>query len=130
VGFSNKAKNGIPCFSPYPERNYPTDIKDEESIRLLYRNYKTYAVGHGCAPSWIDTGGGKVSEIKADVLPFFEMKPIVPMTLADVQLKMYELCDYANPKSLTSNLFKLAKEYEEWIIKKRLLAQALKKNSK
>ncbi|MFH0960611.1 MAG: helicase-related protein, partial [Pseudomonadota bacterium] len=71
-----------------------------------------------------------MSEIKADVLPFFEMKPIVPMTLADVQLKMYELCDYAKQKSLTSSLFKLANEYEGWINKQEVACSGLEKEFK
>lgn len=129
VGFSIKAKNGAYCFEPYPEREYMDQTKDEESIRLLYRNYKTYAVGHGCAPSWINTDGGNVSEIRAEIIPFFEMKPIVPMTL-NIQLKMYELCDYTKQESLTSSLSKLVDEYEEWIIKQEIACGSLEEKFK
>lgn len=115
VGFSVKAKNGTSCFAAYPKTEYSSDIKDEESIRLLYRNYETYAVGHGCAPSWVEGIDRKASEIRADVLPFFEMKPVVPATLAEIQLKMYDLCDFADQNSLTLNLTKLTQKYEEWI---------------
>lgn len=95
VGFSVKSGNGTPCFVPYPEQNYPSDIKDEESTRLLYRNQSTYAVGHGCAPGWVGGEIGKIPEIRAEVLPYFEMKPVVPTTLPDIQLKMYDLSDLA-----------------------------------
>ncbi len=128
VGFSTKAKNGTSCFVSYPKKEYLSDIsdiKDDESTRLLYRNYRTYAVGHGCAPSWVEGDDGKASEIRADVLPFFEMKPVVPATLTDVQLKMYDLSDFADQNSLTLNLTMLGEKYEEWIDRQEVACSSL-----
>jgi len=124
VEFNVRAKDGIPCFAPYPTKEYSMGTEDEMSTRLLYRNYRTFAVGHGCAPFWVEDGEGKTSEIRADVLPLFEMKPVVPVKFADLQLRMYDLSDFGNQTDLTSSLSILCLKYEEWIIRQEEIASS------
>lgn len=116
VEFSVRAHDGSACFLPYPIRKSVSDIEDEQSIRLLYRQYKTFAIGHGCAPTWIDDSSEKATEIIAEVIPAYELKPIVPRDFVDLQLRMYDLSDYGNPALLIANLSKLCDKYEQWII--------------
>jgi len=115
VSFSVRAQNGSACFRPYPVKKVVLATEDEQSNRLLYRIRCSFAVGHGCAPAWPEATDGQATEIRADVIPAFEMKPILPRRLPDVSLKMYDLSDYGDPNSLTTNLVKLCDLYETWI---------------
>jgi len=53
----------------------PQFEKDEEelSLRLLYRNRKTYAVGHGCAADWKCNEESKVESIFTKAIPTYEV---------------------------------------------------------
>jgi len=124
VQFSIRSKDGTPCFVPYPTKEYSLDIEDEKSTQLLYRSYRTFAVGHGCAPFWVENGEGRASEIKADVLPLFEMKPVVPIRFADLQLRMYDLSDFGNQTRLTSNLTLLCQKYQDWILRQEAITNS------
>jgi hypothetical protein len=122
VEFSVKSTDGSPCFLPYPLKNSASDTEDEKSMRLLYRDHKTYAVGHGCSPVWEETGQKRASVIKAEVLPQYEMKPIVPMSIPDIDLSMLTMSDYADESSITKSLAALCNKYEQWIEKQEKIA--------
>jgi hypothetical protein len=124
VQFSVRSKDGAPCFVPYPTREYSLETEDEKSARLLYRKYQTFAVGHGCAPFWVENGEGRACEIRADVLPTFEMKPVVPARLEDLNLRMYDLSDQGDHTQVISNLALLCKKYQEWIFKQEAIANS------
>ncbi len=80
-------------------------------------------MGHGCAPTWTELTDGQAVEIRAEVIPAYEMKPILPNPLPDVSLRMYDLSDYGDPNSLTSDLVKLCDLYEAWINEQASIAQ-------
>jgi hypothetical protein len=122
TGFSVRAKDNSPCFSPYPMRRNVSEHSDDKSSSLLYRNYKTFAIGHGCSPSWTEKDR-RAAEIRTEIIPIFEMKPIVPARFADLQLKMYDLCDYGNPDGLISSLFRLCEKYDSWISSQETIAR-------
>lgn len=124
VEFSVKAKDKIACFSPYPEKLHSLNIDDEKSTQLLYRNHRTYAVGHGCAPFWDEDGKGNAFEISANVLPLYEMKSIIPVRFFDLRLTMYDMSDKGNQSQLTSKLISLCDRYEDWINRKAEFAQS------
>ncbi len=124
VEFGVKAKDKIACFSPYPEKLQSLNIDDEKSTRLLYRNHRTYAVGHGCAPFWDEDGKGNAFEISANVLPLYEMKSIIPVRFPDLQLIMYDMSDKGDQSQLTSKLISLCDRYEDWINRKAEFAQS------
>lgn len=112
-----------PSFYPYKEAALKTDKDDEKSNRLLFRNKKTFAVGHGCSPSWVDADTEYTTTIKTEAIPVYEIKPIVPTELANVELKMYDLSDLSD-KGVTTNLLKLNAEYESWINHQEQIATA------
>lgn len=116
VEFSVRAQDDSACFLPYPVRKSVSNIEDEQSVRLLYRKYKTFAIGHGCAPTWKDADNDKATEIIAEVIPAYELKSILPREFDDLQLRMYDFSDYGNPVLLVTNLSKLCEKYEQWII--------------
>jgi hypothetical protein len=125
VEFSVSASGGSACFLPYPEKKSTSADEDEQSNSLLYRNIRSYAVGHGCAPQWRENDDGAVVEIKTEVLPYHEIRPIVPKTFQDLDLKMYDLSDRGNKETLTNNLILLCNNYENWISEQEQTASEL-----
>lgn len=103
-------------FLPLPA-NFCAEIKDDDYQlnALLYRDVKTYAIGHGCAATWNDERGPKV--ITASVMPEYEVKPIVPTTSnAKLSMKMYAL----DKDSTFLDLQILCDEYREWIAREEI----------
>ena len=112
VQFSLRSENG---FSSLPE-NEKININDLDylSNQMLYRNVKSYAVGHGCAASW-DDSKDKVSEINTSIFPTYEIKPIVPSKIEGVELEMYRLSDAGDKSEIINELMILCNKYKEWI---------------
>jgi hypothetical protein len=102
------------CFYPYKVVASKTDKEDEKSNQLLFRKKKTFAVGHGCSPSWADDDLEIVNKITTEAIPSYEIKPIVPNELKNIELKMFDMSDFSE-SDVTSNLIKLNSEYEAWI---------------
>jgi hypothetical protein len=102
-------------FSPMPE-NSVSETKDDDYLinRLLYRNIKNYAIGHGCSADWED-GDAIVKKIKSSVIPSYEIKPILPQGFDNIKLKMFELSDYGDFKESSKELKSLCERYKEWI---------------
>ena len=103
-------------FSPLPEGKR-LNIQDNDylSNQMLYRDVKSYAVGHGCGTSW-EEQNGIVKKISTAVFPDYEIKPIVPNKIEGVSLEMLALSDMGKSKSdAISELKKLCDKYEQWI---------------
>lgn len=113
--------DGTACFLEYPAREGLEEDKEEQSLRLLYRHRKTFAVGHGCAALWPDTEAGAVSQIKTDSLPTYEIKPILPLEIAGLELSMRQLSDKKSPEAVQI-CQRLAEEYKKWIEQQAALA--------
>lgn len=113
VGFTLDSRES---FLPLPESeklNYNDD--DYLSNQMLYRNVKSYAIGHGCSASWDDLSGPAVTRIETSIFPQYEIRPIVPAAIEGVSLEMYRLSDRGDKKDIISELNHLCKAYEEWI---------------
>ena len=107
VSFSVMSMNHEKCFRPYRTASLKTDKSDEKSNQLLYRKKKTFAVGHGCSPWWDDTDNPQEVELlKTESIPCYEIKPIVPSELKDVELRMFDLSDLSGSE-ITTNLKRL-----------------------
>ena len=77
VGFTVSAENGL-VIEPYPEVELPDRDDEEQSIDLLYRNKRTYAIGHGCAAEWDGSAGSLVPLVRAVALPAYEVVSLTP----------------------------------------------------
>ncbi|WP_230194659.1 helicase-related protein [Streptomyces coriariae] len=64
--------------APYPEAAETETHADDASFSLLYREARTFAVGHGCAADWANPVKGRVAWVKADPLPWYEAPSITP----------------------------------------------------
>lgn len=111
------------CFYPYKAAPSKADRDDEKSNLLLFRKKKTFAVGHGCSPTWDDNDVEFTHSITTESIPVYEIKPIVPNELKSVELKMFDLSDLSD-KEIRANLLKLNSEYEAWINKQEEIANS------
>ncbi len=97
--------------------SFCADITDDDYQlnALLYRDVKTYAIGHGCAATWENEISP--TTVTASVIPEYEVKPIVPTTSkAKLSMKMYAL----DKESTFSDLQVLCDEYKDWIAKEEM----------
>ena len=102
-------------FLEYPDKEGESLDKEEESLRLLYRHRKTYAVGHGCAADWNEVDEDRADMIQSDIIPSYEIKPIVPTSFPDLDLKMYDLSTLGDEAAIDPVLNSLCDKYKEWI---------------
>ena len=108
------ADQGAP-FLEYPDREGEPLDPEEDSLRLLYRHRKTYAVGHGCAADWHEVDEGRADLIQSDIIPSYEIKPINPTSFPDLDLKMYDLSTLGDVADIDPVLNSLCEKYEKWI---------------
>jgi hypothetical protein len=122
--FTVEDADGGTCFLEYPEREGLEDDQEDQSLRLLYRHHKTFAVGHGCAAQWPETEAPTVNQIKTDALPTYEIKPILPREIAGLELSMRQLSDKDDPAAARI-CGQLAEEYKKWIEQQNAVVQAV-----
>jgi hypothetical protein len=94
--------------------NFWAENDDEDYLlnALLYRDIKTYAIGHGCAATWDDKT--VPTTIVASTLPEYEVKPIVPgCSTAKLSMKLYS----EDIAKTIEDLKLLCTEYKDWIEK-------------
>ncbi len=126
MGFTVTAIEGL-TIEPYPEVE-PLDSDDEEqSIELLYRNKRTYAIGHGCAAEWDAEGQTTTAWVRADPLPAYEVVSLTPDVYVTnaagvrerVTVSMAALADGSQVgRDQVETVLRL---YDEWIVRQESL---------
>lgn len=115
---------------PYPEALAGMLDKEEKSLTLLYRNYQTYATGHGCAADWGEKDrDDKVDKVMAECLPVFETPSTTP-EIEDsagnpIKVSMASLAGLVPGQDGFGELERVIKLYEEWIAKKHTQINSL-----
>ena len=117
INASNKSDE---IFYPFEQINIDKLSEEEKSLHLLHRNRKSYAIGHGCAPTWyFDHNNSLV--IKSEVIPVYETKQIKAQEFKDLELNMIKFSediDFAISESK-----KLSEKYFNWIIKEKRIGE-------
>ena len=113
-GFSVRAADGEAPFLAYPERPRDPGDPEELSLQLLYLHRQTFAIGHGCAPEWSEPSDGRTAFIRTEVLPTYELKPVLATQVEGLELRMIDLASN-EPDAATDLCGRLADEYENWI---------------
>lgn len=120
--------SGVSWIDAYPEyiASEFTDsdpLADENVNRVLYRNNRTFAIGHGCGADWIDGRPDRVSSVWSDVLPVFE----TPSTSAELvvidakgsrrslRASMRLLAGLSKNNDGLEDVDQLLTEYRKWI---------------
>ena len=114
-GVSLSVEGGKASILEYPEHQVNESTPDEDlNLQLLYRHKKVYAVGHGCSADWDDeTVGSGPKNVFSSTLPEYEIKPILPAQLSDVNLTMSSMV--ASEDQALTSLRALCDRYLEWI---------------
>jgi hypothetical protein len=77
MGFEVAANGGL-VIEPYPEVELPDRDDEEQSIDLLYRKKRTFAIGHGCAAEWDEVSESGVDSVRAVAMPAYEVASLTP----------------------------------------------------
>ncbi len=104
--------------APYPERTALNDTEEEQTMNLLYRKKRIYAIGHGTSVNWeTATIGGKetVKKVMTTVIPCYDLPQIAPTSF--VELNMFELSDLGDWKKAKVGLKNLIDKYADWVSK-------------
>jgi len=115
-----RAPDGRLCVFPYPEGPATRLDAEEESIRLLYRDSQTFAIGHGCAADWrTDEAAERAAIVSAEALPAFETASITPeVTRPDgsaVAVPMNCLAGLVSGDDGSLTINELVSLYRSWI---------------
>ena len=110
-----RAADGSACFLEYPMSEGAALDPEEEGMALLYRHRRTFAIGHGCAVEWSGERGSRVDCVRTEVLPLYEVKPIVPTKLEGVALRMLDMSDLGDEEGIPEVLSDLCARYGTWI---------------
>lgn len=108
---------------PYPEApNRATDL-EEESLALLYRDARTFAIGHGCAAEWAGGEVEKASEVIAECLPAYQAASITPDITDErgslIRVPMAPLAGLDGEDAGLGSIESLLDQYENWIGRQR-----------
>jgi hypothetical protein len=107
---------------PYPERLGTTD--EEKSMSLLYRDFPTFCIGHGCSGNWGEKSKNSFANIvRGEMLPSHELPSMTP-DLTDetgntIKIWMAPLAGLTPDDDGFSSLNDLVSRYEEWIDAKK-----------
>jgi len=117
-GFTLRDSANRPCFLPYPNRPDSELLEEELSLRLLYRHRNVFGVGHGCSADWEGAEENRAVEVRSEVLPTFEIKPVLPKEVPGLDLSMLGLASRDRKESLETCMA-LASAYGGWIKQQR-----------
>lgn len=107
MGFTVATAGGL-FIEPYPEVELPDRDDEEQSIDLLYRNKRTYAIGHGCAAEWEGCAGSPVPLVRAVALPAYEVVSLTPNIYLADEDGSYRLDSKGQRQAVTVSMKELA----------------------
>ena len=98
--------------------------EEELSLELLYRNYSTFCVGHGCAGNWDEkNAASRVHKVFADVLPMHQTPSTTPDIRDEdgneIKVAMAPLAGLVPDDDGYNTLELLINYYEKWIDEKK-----------
>lgn len=105
---------------PYEEGGLRGADEEEDSLALLYRAYRTFAVGHGCAADWSRSDIDEAAvEVYAECLPSYEAPSITP-DITDEQgdrvvVRMAPLAGLVDGEDGLAGVENVIRLYEAWI---------------
>lgn len=107
MSFSVIPADGL-VVEPYPEVEGIGLHEEEQSDDLLYRNKRTYAIGHGCAAEWDSNTRGVVSQLRAVAMPAYEVVSLTPNIYLKDQGGQFLLDRQGKRRVLTVSMRELA----------------------
>ncbi|MGW3229172.1 helicase-related protein [Kitasatospora sp. NPDC001095] len=114
VGLSARPVDG--SVLQYPSVRLASRDPEEQELRLQYRHVRTHAVGHGCAVEEESDGGGRITVLRAAVMPEAEVPATRAAGLVDAPvLNLLHLADTELPVGeLRPELDRFTADYRSW----------------
>ncbi len=108
------------CVRPYPKAELTELDEEEQSLELLYRDFETFAIGHGCAADWDQANSANlINTVSAVALPSYETPSITPTIRredgTDVEVPMAPLAGLTPGDDGWASLVEVLDRYEAWI---------------
>jgi hypothetical protein len=95
--------------------------RDLRTSRLLYRNKREFAIGHGCGAEWdVDVPTQLANEVRTTLIPHYEVPRIEARSIEGDGLEMNVLAKVVNGEELRALLEPLTAGYRSWIETKML----------
>jgi hypothetical protein len=111
----------------YPSQGLTSHDPKEEGLRLIYRDSKTYAVGHGCAVEWDELS--PVRSVRTEVMPRFEVPTIRAAGRTCTALDPAWLADPAHDgPTVFRELSTFISGYREWALAQHRTAASMNAN--
>lgn len=108
----------------YPSPELASTDPEETELRMLYRDRRMYAVGHGCSAQWAD--GPEVTWIRTEVMPTAHVPRIAASGSKQEVLLLERLGQEGlSDDELLDGLSDFVNEYRIWIDAQRTLASEL-----
>lgn len=115
-------RKGVPVAAIQPYPRAPEELLDpeEQEVDLLYRQVRTFGVGHGCAADWkLSASGDTAERLSAECLPAFETSSITPDIIAGdgtaLSVRMDALAGLVTGDTGVAALERIVNEYGSWI---------------
>ena len=127
-------EDGSQALLPLPRATRGEDA-EEQSLAMLYRNTRAFAMGHGCAGDWLAEEGKPFARmVIAEPLPIHETPPVTPDLVypafhakAGQRLSIAMLPLANGGAGWMEPLDELAELYDEWITSQKALILDLSK---
>ena len=98
----------------YPSISRSARDDEDEELNLMYSHAATYGVGHGCSIKWTGESHGKVSTVRSEHLPMFDIAPVdYELSGFDDVLTLRNLVSYDSSR-LFERLGDFVSVYESW----------------
>ena len=114
---------------PYPSVGSEAGSREEATFDMLFRNCRTFAIGHGCAADWSAEGPSVARWVAADPMPVFETPSTTPDVKTDdgreLRVSMYKLAGLNPGDDGFGELEQLVASYGRWIENRESEAQGL-----
>ena len=112
------AVSGIDGERPFVERRPYAEFSDDpdtQSVLLLYRSIRFYAVGHGCSVDWRNEVDESAGLIESSFIPQQSVFPFVSGGLfAPFKFSIKKIAE-SSPEELDQMFSVLHREYDRWI---------------
>jgi hypothetical protein len=115
------SENVSVAFPSYPEREDSVLLANDpeaRSLSLLYRDFPTYAVGHGCSADW-SPAEGAAHVVRGHYLPSHQVPSVTPDITDEkgnrLEISMATLAGLDGAGDPFASLDGLAQSYERWL---------------
>ncbi len=106
--------------SPYPGDYDLSYDQEEEELSLIYRDERTYAVGHSCAATWKEQDEMIIS-IATEFLPSVSVRPVTTKLEGEIDDTVLSLqylsADTLTKRELEKSLEVFIEDYAKWALK-------------